>query len=528
MLSLTIDNRQIQVPDGTTILEAAQRLGIHIPTLCFADGYKPTTSCMVCVVQVEGLNSLVPACGTQAADKMVVTTDSDEIQQARKTAVELLLSEHVGDCVGPCERGCPADMNIPLMIRQIAAGQFAEAVRTVKKDIPLPAVLGRICSAPCEKVCRRKQADAAVAICLLKRFVADIDLQSENPYRPDCHPDTGKKVAVIGAGPCGLSAAYYLKQAGIKCTLFDEYEYPGGSLRYGDIDPDVLPPKVVEKEIKQILNLGIEFQGKTHVDSTDRLAGFDAVLLAVGKLPTDATEVFEIRTKDGKIQVTRPEYETSRNNFFAVGACIGSKNLLIRVVADGKNAARAIESRLLNRQMPQRTYNHQMGRLETEEMEVFLDQASGRGRLEPENETVGMTPEQAQAESRRCLHCDCRKRDNCKLRELATDLTGRRNIWPIQRKLFEQITNHEKILFEPGKCIKCGLCVQTAQKAGEQVGLSFEGRGFDMRIAVPLKMSLGMGLQKVAAEYVNVCPTGALSFNQESVNSIKMQENEDD
>ncbi|MHC5087425.1 MAG: 2Fe-2S iron-sulfur cluster-binding protein, partial [Planctomycetota bacterium] len=178
MITLTIDNMQLQASEGSTILDAAEKNGIHIPTLCCLKTLKPSVSCMVCLVRVEGLRSLVPACGSKAADKMVVTTQSDEIHAARIAAIELLLSDHVGDCLGPCMIGCPAKMNIPMMIRQIAAGDFKTAIKTVKRDIPLPAILGRICSAPCEKVCRRAQSDEAVSICLLKRFVADWNLAS--------------------------------------------------------------------------------------------------------------------------------------------------------------------------------------------------------------------------------------------------------------------------------------------------------------------------------------------------------------
>ena len=125
MITLTIDNKEVQAPEGSNILEAAERAGVHIPTLCYAKTLKPSSSCMVCVVRIEGLKSLVPACGSKAADKMVVTTNSDEIRAARTAAIELLLSDHVGDCLGPCAVGCPAKMNIPLMIRQIAAGDFS-------------------------------------------------------------------------------------------------------------------------------------------------------------------------------------------------------------------------------------------------------------------------------------------------------------------------------------------------------------------------------------------------------------------
>ena len=169
MPKLFIDNREVEVNDGATILDAAGKLGIEIPTICFKKGYQPSTSCMVCVVKVEGLDSFVPACGTVVAEGMRVESSSEQVYQARKAALELLLSDHLGDCLGPCQVICPAGMNIPLMIRQIAAGNLSGAIKTVKKDIALPAVLGRICPRPCEKGCRRGVYDKAVSICLLKR-----------------------------------------------------------------------------------------------------------------------------------------------------------------------------------------------------------------------------------------------------------------------------------------------------------------------------------------------------------------------
>ncbi|MHC4890884.1 MAG: FAD-dependent oxidoreductase, partial [Planctomycetota bacterium] len=232
MPKLTIDNRQVEVDNGVTILDAAGKLRIEIPTMCFLKGHKASTSCMVCLVKVEGLGKLVPSCGTIAQDGMRVESDSEEVRQARRAALELLLSDHLGDCIGPCQITCPARMNIPLMIRQIAGGSLRDAIATVKKDIALPAVLGRICPKPCERVCRRAAFDEAVSICLLKRCVADIDLQSPNLYLPPCKTTQDKRVAIVGAGPAGLAAAYYLTQDGLSCTLFDEHEQPGGTLRY--------------------------------------------------------------------------------------------------------------------------------------------------------------------------------------------------------------------------------------------------------------------------------------------------------
>ncbi len=516
MIKLKIDNLAVEVPEGITILQAAGKLNIEIPTLCYAEGFDPSASCMVCVVRVEGYKHLVPACGTRVAENMVVTTQSDEIQSARQTAIELLLSDHVGDCVGPCVKGCPAGMNIALMIRQIAGGQFQQAIRTIKNAIPLPAILGRICSAPCEKVCRRAQADGAVSICLLKRFVADMDLNSEKPYQSECKPSIGKKAAVIGAGPCGLSAAYYLAREGIDCTLFDANDKPGGTLRGSKVDQNTLPSKVVDKEIRQILSLGIDFQGNIRLGrdvSIDELTKqYDAVFIAVGQLDANQSDFSDIVIKDNKIQVDRPDYSTSCEGVFAASACIGSRNLCIRSVADGKEAAFAIKSYLTGGTVGIVAYNHRMGRLKEEEMEFFLKQASDSQRIEIQSVHEGLTLAQARQESLRCLHCDCRKADSCRLRDLATEFEARRNAWKSQRKLFHQITGHEQVVFEPGKCIKCGLCIQAARRVGETIGLSFEGRGFEMQVVVPLDKTLAEGLQHASTECVQICPTGAISL----------------
>ncbi len=124
MPKITIDGREVEVDAGTTILTAAEKLGISIPTMCYQRGHEAMTSCMACVVKVAGMNGLVPACGVIVRDGMQVQNDCQEVLDARKAALKLLLSDHVGDCVGPCQMGCPAHMNIPLMIRQIE--QFIE------------------------------------------------------------------------------------------------------------------------------------------------------------------------------------------------------------------------------------------------------------------------------------------------------------------------------------------------------------------------------------------------------------------
>jgi len=516
MITLTIDNKEIQVSDGSTILNAAEKLGIHIPKLCYIKTLKPSVSCMVCLVRVEGLRSLVPACGSKAADKMVVTTQSDEIHAARIAAIELLLSDHVGDCLGPCMIGCPAKMNIPMMIRQIAAGDFKTAIKTVKRDIPLPAILGRICSAPCEKVCRRAQSDEAVSICLLKRFVADWDLASSNPFQPQCAEPTGKKIAIIGTGPAGLSAAYYLGQYGIDCVIYDKHEKPGGTLRYGDIDRSILPETIIDQEITQLLSLGIQFKGNTEVGKSVTLeelkSQYDALLLTVGANWEDTGIDWEVDSADGKMKVSRLNYATSIPGIFAAGGCIGSRNLFIRRIADGKEAAVSIKSALLgDGNCPGSGYNHRLGLLAPDELAVMMKQVADSARIVPEA-IGGLMETQAKEEAARCMHCDCRKSEDCQLREMATEFDARQRTWQGEKKRFRQITEHEQIIFEPGKCIKCGRCIQTAQIEGEQFGLSFQGRGFDAEVVVPLDKSFVFALTKAASKYVEICPTGALAI----------------
>ncbi|MHC4641254.1 MAG: 2Fe-2S iron-sulfur cluster-binding protein [Planctomycetota bacterium] len=517
MPKLTIDNKKVKVDNGATILDAAGKLGIEIPTMCFLKGYKASTSCMLCVVKVNRTNNLVPACGTIAQEGMKVETDSDEIRQARKVALELLLSDHAGDCIGPCQAACPAHMNIPLMIRQITSGNLRDAILTVKKDIPLPAVLGRICPKPCEQVCRRAKFDKAVSICLLKRYVADVDLERKTPYVPTCDKNRKKQVAIVGAGPTGLAAAYYLLADGYGCTIFDDHESPGGMLRYG-VSKEKLPPEVLDAEIAQIEKIGMKFHGQTQIGSAlsmEKLReDFDAVLVAMGQLKPGDAESMGLDTGPNGIAIKPRTYEANLPGVFAAGAAARKSKLAVRAVADGKEAAVAIGQFLSGQAVtgPPHVFNTRLGKLQNGEIERFVTDASKAERLTPSPEGSGFTDDQAREEAARCLHCDCRKPQNCKLRQYAKQYGAKPGRYKGVRRSFFQHLQHTDLIYEPGKCINCGLCIQITAEANESLGLTFIGRGFDVRVAVPFDNSIAEGLKLPAKKCIEACPTGALVF----------------
>src|SRR5690348_8938023 len=174
-LSITIDGRPVEVESGTTVLQAAAQIGLEIPTLCFLECCTPATSCLVCLVKcrLNGQARMVPSCATKVQAGMVIESETEEVKEARRTALELLLSDHVGDCLSPCHRICPLRLDIPLMIRQIESGRLQEAAVTLKNAVPLPAVLGRLCHHPCENGCRRGTWDEPAAIRQLECHVAD-------------------------------------------------------------------------------------------------------------------------------------------------------------------------------------------------------------------------------------------------------------------------------------------------------------------------------------------------------------------
>ena len=428
-IGLHIDGIEVQAEEGSTVLQAAQKAGIYIPTLCYHPDLSPYGGCRLCIVDIEKMRGLPTACTTPAVDGMAVRTNTPQIQELRQDFLRLILAEHPNACltchrrercgpydiclgsvdvtercvtcvqnghcelqhlvdyigisdkpirdyfrdlpvdyrdpliernynlcvlcgrcvqmclevrnigiysfinrgintiVGtafnktlresgchfcgacvevcptgalvdkatreqpeldreavtvPCHYECPAEINVPLYVYLAGKGKYNDSLAIVREKVPFPGVLGRVCIHPCEEGCRRGKLNDPISIRFLKRFVADHDT-GEWKQSSQKLPPTGRKAAIVGSGPAGLTAGYYLAKAGHSVTVFEQFSRAGGMMCVGI--PDYrLPPHVLNSEIDEIKRSGVEITLDTKVESTDWLVeqGYEAVFLAVG------------------------------------------------------------------------------------------------------------------------------------------------------------------------------------------------------------------------------------------------------
>ncbi len=288
MITIDIDGKECVTVEGMTIIDTARTHGIDIPALGYDPRVSPPSSIEAAFVEIiDGQKThFVSATATEAKDGMVVRTQSDALVNYRKIYLQALLRNHWGDCTAPCVLRCPAHIDIQKYIYHVQCGNFLEALAVIKDSNPLPAVCGRVCPHPCETDCRRNAVDEAVNINGIKRFVADWDTFQLEPYRPVCLPATGHKIAVVGAGPAGLSAAWFLRRLGHAVTIFEMQEAAGGMLRWG-IPYYRLPEKDLDREIQLILDLGVEILynkklGRDFTLESLKRDGFEAVFLGLG------------------------------------------------------------------------------------------------------------------------------------------------------------------------------------------------------------------------------------------------------
>ena len=522
-MKLTIDGQEIELDESTTIIRAAAKLGIEIPVMCYKEGYDYFTSCMMCVVKDNTSGRTYPACSAQVADGMEIETQSEEIREARKSTLELLLSEHVGDCEAPCQRLCAIHSEIPKMIREIKDEQFEEAIATVREDMAIPSILERFCNAPCEKGCRRAQHDDGVSIRHLTRFIADWDLKRETPYLPPVRESTGKKIAIVGSGATGLSAAYYLTREGQACTVFEKSEQVGGRLRHSDdFDQSLMEDWVIDGEVRVLKLMGVDFKtgrtlgGELSLESLQ--ADFDAVVLTLGATDNEALETIGIPVTEKGIKINPKTAMTGVKGVFAAGNLVKAKMPILKSVQVAKQMAMCASQHANGEPISGivEMYNHMMGRLQEGEIDIFVTGTDPIARVVPENlEVEGYDLADAKLEGGRCMHCDCRASHDCSLRIYSDEYSAKQTMFKgEQRAYYSHVNQNAGAVYESGKCIKCGLCVQVTQKEGEDYGFTFVGRGFDVTAGVSLDKTLSEGLEKVADEVVEACPTGALSHNE--------------
>jgi formate dehydrogenase major subunit len=517
--------------------------------------------------------------------------------------------------------------------------------------------LGRVCPKFCERVCRRGQFDEPVSICSLKRFPADKDRDSDSSFLPKTKPATGKRIAIVGAGIVGLTAAYYLRIEGHECVLYEARERPGGALDF--IIPEFrLPKDVLGQEIERVLELGakLECGKKLGRDFTleDLHETFDAVLLATGatheKLPTfpgsehaesglhlldwvatgnpphvhgaaavigsgptaldtsrtllrlgaeevtllmepsiDASLFFKTWIPDGLeegirildradryqigklhddkfrvhfrreerdetmeadhvflagqvepdleflqnlglqttrqgVRVDRRTLLTNLEGVFAAGNIAQAGRYAVQGSAAGKQAASAISQFLseVQTRAPE-PIDVRMPHLTDRELEILFaglyetragkpERIQYNGSVKGFDEVLsGFRHDDAVREAERCLQCDCAAKNDCALREVSTAHGASPKAFEGAKPCFERDTSHEAILYESGKCIKCGRCIAIAEEAGEELGLTYIGRGFQVKVGVPFSKGIAKGLAQTALACAEACPTGALA-----------------
>jgi formate dehydrogenase major subunit len=336
-MKITINGKEVTVAEGKTILSAAEKAGIYIPTLCHMQGKVSDNPCGLCVVDVEGQDEHVRSCVTKVQNGMVVTTEGDALTEYRKNQLAKMGQTHFGDCKAPCNLTCPGQINVQGYIAHVAKGEYEEALRLVMERNPFPFSVGRVCPRFCETRCRRILVDEPVSINHLKRFVADWCMTHNIDLKINREPSTGKRVAVIGGGPAGLTAAYFLAQKGHDVTVFEGAPKLGGMLRYG-LPEYRIPKKILDYEISAILRLGISVRlnQKWGVDFTLQDLqgqGYGAIFIGTGA-GVDQTLDIPGATLPGVYTATqflRFVANGEKRKFGRRAAVIGGNNIAIEV-----------------------------------------------------------------------------------------------------------------------------------------------------------------------------------------------------
>jgi ferredoxin len=233
--------------------------------------------------------------------------------------------------------------------------------------------------------------------------------------------------------------------------------------------------------------------------------------VACGAVDRETVEPWGLASGPQGIRIDRETYQTNVPAVFAAGNAIRGRGMVVRSVADGREAALAIDQYLAGRPVVGRhkPFSVRLGKLREGEVDQFVALAGNAPKIDSDR---SFDAGEAVAQAGRCLRCDCRALDSCHLRRYAERYGADPNRFKAERKTVRLHDQHGQVLYEPGKCIDCGLCIQIVEAAGEPLGLAFVGRGFDVRIGVPFDRSLEEALGKTALECVAACPTAAMSL----------------
>ena len=365
-----------------------------------------------------------------------------------QTRLHQLEEQCIQNCDPPCSAHCPVHVNIRLMLSQAAKGDFTDSYQTLRKAVIFPEIIARTCEQPCQTACYRGELGGAIR-------VADIELAAcsfihEPAKKTSVLPRKVGKIAVIGAGLCGMTASLELDRKGYQVELFDNGKRPGGSL--WKIQEDRLPGSVIERETTILGKTGINYHPQFQIDpKTFTYEDYDAVMIATGTGSWDDPDLE--RDNDTFIVVDAVTFHTSRPGLFAGGGVIHPPSTILSL-SDGRRAAISIDRYLQKVSLTASRINE--GAYDTR----LITKTSGvlpKEVILPANPAAGFSVEEAQEEARRCLQCECMECVKvCEYLSMYGSYPGKyvRDVYNNMSIIMRQRTANKFI----NSCTICGLC----------------------------------------------------------------------
>ncbi|MBN2434598.1 MAG: (2Fe-2S)-binding protein [Spirochaetes bacterium] len=453
--TITIDGKALAAGKSETVLEVCNRYDIYIPSLCRGMG-DHRASCLLCLVEDTKSGKLLPACETQVSHGMSLNTNTHAVKDMRTQSLTMLLAEHAGDCTAPCALVCPAHLETDKMVRLVEDQKYEEAAQLLYSAIPLPRASNMFCPGPCEKSCRRAEEEDGIPVSI--RPVKDFLAANYPPVLKNNTADNAnkKKALIIGGGPAGIAAVWYAACNGYAVTLADSQGYAG------------------------MLKAGIDEKPVIAAEIDNLVKAADASLITRDIATDDPlTQDFDILINTGLISA----------QMAVARAFYHGREEAAKVIAHAKG----VTPHLRQKSSPSR-----LGKCSVPEIETLLQNRLKRNAHKTESVAGGKL----------CLDCTCWKSETCLLKKAAEDHKIKTATIPrLNHKRDLELVICGALEYEPAKCMRCGLCINTAQKLSEPYPLSFENRGIDTRLLFDYNLPAPV---KTAHRIAQVCPIGAL------------------